>query len=192
MIDSKEKLNDYLLQDKRQLGISRKRPRPFIDHIWKYEIELRKYEYWLNTNNSIFTIFMRKVYQFKHYRSGIKLGICIPPNTCGKGLSIAHNGCIQINENARIGENLRVHEGVTIGASGGFAAPQIGNNVFLGSGAKVMGDIRIADDCAVGAGAVVVKDVKNNGVTVAGVPARVVSENNSYPYVFWFNDGKKI
>ena len=192
MIDSKEKLHEYLLQDKRQLGITKKRPRPFLDHIWKYEIELRKYEYWLNKNDVLLTVFMRKFYQFKHYRSGIKLGISVPPNTCGKGLSIAHNGCVQINDNAVIGENLRIHEGVTVGASGGFAAPHIGNNVFLGSGSKVMGGITIADDCTIGAGAVVVKDVSVPGVTVAGVPAKVVSENNSYPYVFWFNDGKKI
>lgn len=192
MIDSKEKLHEYLLQDKRQLGISRRRPRPFMDHIWKYEIELRKYEYWLNKSVTPFTLFMQKFYQFKHYRSGIKLGISVPPNTCGKGLSIAHTGCLQINDGAVIGENLRIHEGVTIGASGGTAAPHIGNNVFLGSGSKVMGAVEIADDCAVGAGAVVVKDVKTPGVTVAGVPAKVVSEKNSYPYVFWFNDGNKI
>ncbi len=55
-----------------------------------------------------------------------------------------------------------------------------------------MGGVTVSDDCAVGAGAVVVKDVNVSGVTVAGVPAKVVSENNSYPYVFWFNNGKKI
>ena len=71
----------------------------------------------------------------------------------------------------------------------GGGAPSIGNNVFLGSGCKVIGKVTIADDCAVGANAVVVKDVLEKGITVAGVPAKKISNNNSYSSVFWFNNG---
>lgn len=119
MIQTKHDLKEYLNQDKRQLGIRRKYPRPFLDDIWKYERELRKYEYWLNQPTSPFSRFMRILYKLKHDRNSIRLGITIAPNTCGKGLSVAHQGCIFINPCAQIGENLRIHEGVTIGASGG-------------------------------------------------------------------------
>lgn len=53
MIRTKVDLKKYMAQDKRQLGIKHKNPRPFMDHIWKYEIELRKYEYWLNQNYTV-------------------------------------------------------------------------------------------------------------------------------------------
>lgn len=192
MIYTKQDLKEYLDQDKRQLSVSRKHPRPFLDDIWKYEINLRKFEYWKNQPPGLFRKMMCMYYKFRHSRRGMKIGISIAPNTCGKGLSIAHQSCIQINHNAHIGENLRIHEGVTIGSSGGESAPTIGNNVFLGSGCKIIGDVTIANDVAVGAGAVVVKDVEEQGVSVAGNPAKIISKNNSYKFVFWFNDGKKI
>ena len=53
MIDNRRKLKEYLNEDKRQLGIQRKRPRLFTDEIWKYEITLRKYEYWYNKKEYI-------------------------------------------------------------------------------------------------------------------------------------------
>ena len=90
----------------------------------------------------------------------------------------------EINDKAKIGNNLRIHEGVTVGASGGDA-PVIGNNVFLGTGCKVIGAISIANDVTIGANAVVVKSILEAGVTYAGVPAVKVSDNNSYQYVFW-------
>lgn len=68
--------------------------------------------------------------------------------------------------------------------------PTIGNNVFLGTGCKVIGNVRIADGCAVGANAVVVKDVLEDGITVAGVPAKKISNHNSNGSVFWFNNGE--
>lgn len=85
-----------------------------------------------------------------------------------------------INPNARVGANCRIHEGVTLGATNGSSdAPQIGDNCFLGSGAKVIGGIRIGDDVAIGAGAVVVKDCPESCVTLGGVPAKVISRSGS-------------
>lgn len=188
MIKTKADLREYLESDKKQLGITRSFPRPFTDEIWKYEITLRKYEYWLQQTGVLATI-MSIFYKLMHHRNSIKLGIGIGPGCCDKGLSIAHVGTIQINGNAKVGKNLRIQEGVNIGAGRG-GVPTIGNNVFLGSGCKVIGGITIADNCAVGAGAVVVKDVLENGISVAGVPAKKVSNNNSWSSVFWFNDGK--
>lgn len=182
MITSRVDLKDYMQADRKQLGMNRKHPRPFVDEIWRYEIYLRKYEYYLNTQKK----FLSKFYKLLYHKLGVKLGIEIAPNVCGKGLSIAHYGCIEINDKANIGNNLRIHEGVTVGASGG-GAPIIGNNVFLGTGCKVIGDISIADNVAIGANAVVVKDILESGVTYAGVPAIKVSDNDSYSYVFWMN-----
>lgn len=187
MIKTKADLKEYLLADKRQLGITRHYPRPFADEIWKYEITLRKYEYWMNQKSKRSKI-MSIIYKVLHHRNSVKLGIGIGPNCCGKGLSIAHVGTIQINGEAKIGENLRIQEGVNIGESGGV--PTIGNNVFLGSGCKVMGPVTIADKCVVGANAVVVKNVSEKGITVAGVPAIKISNNNSDPFIYWFNGGK--
>lgn len=184
MIFTKADLKEYLKADKRQLGISRKRPRPFTDEIWKFEIILRKYEFYIN-NRGVFINLMRFFYKVKYHRMGIKLGIGIAPNTCGKGLSIAHINGININPAARIGENLRIQECVTIGASR-RGVPRIGDNVFLGSGCKVMGNAYIPDKCVVGANSVVTKTIKEKGITVAGVPARKINDKNSDDFVFWF------
>lgn len=118
MIKTKADLKEYLAADKKQLGITRSRPRPLTDEIWKYEITLRKYEYWLNQSGFVarmITIY----YKLKHHRNSTRLGIGIGPNCCGKGLSIAHVGTIQINGDATVGENLRIQEGVNIGAGRG-------------------------------------------------------------------------
>ncbi len=115
MIKTKADLKEYLEADKKQLGITRSRPRPFTDEIWKYEITLRKYEYWLNQSGIIAKI-VATFYKLKHHRNGIRLGIGIGTNCCGKGLSIAHVGTIQINGNAVVGQNLRIQEGVNVGA----------------------------------------------------------------------------
>lgn len=185
MIATRQDLQEYLRADKQQLGITRKIPRPFTDEIWKYEITLRKYEYYYNRTTKLDRI-IRFYYKVKHHKNCVRLGIFIGPNVCGKGLSIAHINGIEINGNAQIGKNLRIQECVTIGASGGGKSPVIGDNVFLASGCKVMGAIHIADNCVVGANAVVVKDITQPGITVAGVPARKVSNNNSDKFVYWY------
>ena len=187
MIKTKDDLKEYLEQDKIQLGINRKYPRPFTDEIWKYEIILRKYEYWYNQATLVSKV-MRSYYKMKLHNASVRLRITIGVNTCDKGLSIAHINGININHNAKIGKNCRIHEGVTIGASGGNIAPVIGDNVFLGSGAKVMGNVRVANRCAIGANAVVVKSVLEEGITVAGVPAKKISNHDSDKFIYWYRN----
>lgn len=106
----------------------------------------------------------------------ITTGISIPFSVqIGPGFYIAHFGGIIINGNARIGNNCSVGTGVIIGIRGGEdkGAPVIGNNVFMGVGAKVLGRIRIGDNVKIGANAVVLADVPD-GCTAAGVPAKIV------------------
>ena len=121
-------------------------------------------------------------YKALYHQKSIQLGVFIGLNTCGKGLCITHPNCIQINWHATCGDNLRIQEGVNIGGGPG-GAPHIGNNVYLCSGCKVIGGVKIADRCVVGANAVVVHDVLEEGITVAGVPAKKISNNDSSKYI---------
>jgi len=120
-------------------------------------------------------------------RHSIRLGFSIPPNTFGPGLAIVHYGPIVVNGNARIGSNCRIHVCVNIGGGGGLVdadtalglAPVIGNEVYIGPGAKIFGPVRIADRCAIGANSVVNTSFDEPGCSIAGVPARVISKKGS-------------
>ena len=93
----------------------------------------------------------------------------IPVNCFGPGLSIAHYGPIVVNTTAKVGKNCRIHEGVTIGATGkNGQAATIGDNCFLATGAKVIGDIHLGNDIAVGANAVVTKSFLEDKITLGG------------------------
>ena len=175
MIHSKKELKEYLINDKNALGIKHKRPRFMTDFEWRYEIILRKAEFY---NIKKFHP-LRFFYLFKLRKLQLKYQTFIPMYTCGKGLSIAHIGGIRINSNAKLGEYCRIQEGVTIGATNGsLKAPQIGNKVYIGSGAKIIGDIYIKDDICIGAGAVVIRSICEDG-TYAGVPSKKISDNTS-------------
>ena len=115
----------------------------------------------------------------KFHKQSLKLGFSIPLNAFGPGLAIVHYGTIVVSSAAKIGKNCRLHEGVNIGATNGSTlAPEIGDNVFIGSGAKIIGDISIADNVAIGANAVVVKSITEVG-TYGGIPAKKISDNDS-------------
>ncbi|MBU0701856.1 serine O-acetyltransferase [bacterium] len=107
----------------------------------------------------------------------ITTGISIPAEAkIDKGLRIHHFGGIIIHSAVTIGKNCTLHQGVTIGDRGNpLKAPRIGDNVFIGAGAKILGDIIIGDNCQVGANAVVIKSVPDNCVVV-GVPAKIVDK----------------
>jgi len=90
----------------------------------------------------------------------------------GPGLVILHSVALVINSSVRGGANVVIESGVTIGAEKG-ASPVLGSNVFIGSGAKIVGGVAIGDDVRIGANAVVLMDVPA-GATAVGVPARIV------------------
>lgn len=99
----------------------------------------------------------------------------------GPGLYIGHFGAIIVSGHARIGARCNLSQGITIGAStkgGRRGAPVIGDRVYIAPGAKVFGPITIGSDVAIGANAVVHSDVPAH-VTVAGVPAKIVSQKGS-------------
>jgi len=115
-----------------------------------------------------------------------KYGISIPYTTkIGSGFYIGHFGGIVVNSKAIIGSNCNISHGVTIGETyrgNSKGTPVIGNQVFLGPGAKVLGNIHIGNNAAIGANAVVTKDVPENGVVV-GSPGKIISFNGSAGYI---------
>ena len=181
MIDCKETYIKYREQDRIALGRKQdKHPHLFADEIWKFEILLRKVEYYSNCKRDFMSQIINKYYKLRFHRLSVKLGFTIPINVFGEGLSIPHYGTIVVHGNARVGRNCRLQEGVTIGATNGsHEAATIGDNCYFGSGAKVIGAVTIADDVAVGAGAVVTKDITEPGTTWAGIPARKISDMDS-------------
>jgi len=96
----------------------------------------------------------------------------------GKGLHIPHPIGIVINGKAKIGDYCTIMQQVTIGNKlEDEKVPEIGNNVFIGAGAKIIGDIKIEDNVIIGANSVVTKNVSKNCI-VAGVPAKLIGKRN--------------
>lgn len=126
------------------------------------------------------------VYFFFKRLTEILTGIEIAHNAdIGRGLFIGHLGGVIIGHSSVIGKNASFHEGVTIGGGGRrekHGSPVIGNNVYFGAGAKVIGKIKVGNNVMIGANAVVVKDVPDNAV-VGGVPAKVISYEGSRDFV---------
>jgi len=99
-----------------------------------------------------------------------------PGATIGKNLFIDHGSGVVIGETTIIGDNCTIYQGVTLGGTGketGKRHPTIGDNVFIGSGAKVLGNITIGNNVKIGANSVVLKDIPENS-TAVGIPARII------------------
>ncbi|KOF56917.1 serine acetyltransferase [Clostridium sp. DMHC 10] len=123
-------------------------------------------------NHKMFFI-ARLISQTSRFFTGIEIH---PGAKIGKGLFIDHGMGVVIGETAEVGDNVVMYHGSTLGGTGkdkGKRHPTIGNNVMIGSGAKVLGPINVGDGSKIGANAVVLKDVPAN-VTAVGVPAKVV------------------
>ena len=124
--------------------------------------------------------FPRWLSQVGRFFTGIEIH---PGAQIGERFFIDHGMGVVIGETAIIGDDVLLYQGVTLGGTGlekGKRHPTIGNNVVIGTGAKVLGNITIGDSSYIGANAVVIKDVPPNS-TVVGVPGRVTKQ-----------DGKKI
>lgn len=185
MIKTKQDLKYYMEQDRLNLHQKKKKP-AWNDEVWKYEIILRKHEYYHNKEKKgLIDKILLRYYSRKHHKWSMKYTTSVPINTCGPGLSIAHFGSLYINGNTKIGINLRIQSGVTIGGSsstpGKYAV--IGDNVYIGTGAKILGGVTIADNVAIGANAVVVKDILEESTSHVGVPSHKSSNHSSEFYI---------
>jgi len=122
----------------------------------------------------------RYISQLARFATGIEIH---PGAIIGKRFFIDHGMGVVIGETSIIGNDVLLYQGVTLGGTGlekGKRHPTIGNNVVIGAGAKVLGNITIGDNSYIGSNAVVIKDVPPNS-TVVGVPGRITKQ-----------DGKKI
>lgn len=185
MINSKEDYLKYLEADRIALG----KPKYSytiaihevlkVDYIWRFQRLLRKAEFQKNVVSK--KSFIGKVSYFFVKRRfkllSLKLGFSIPENVFGKGLAIIHYGTIIINQRAIIGQNCRIHACVNIGESGGEeGAPIIGNNVYIGPGAKIYGNIIVPNNCAIAANAAISKSFFNEGMVLGGVPGKEIGK----------------
>jgi serine O-acetyltransferase len=118
-------------------------------------------------------LFPRVISQISRFFTGIEIH---PGATIGSRFFIDHGTGVVIGETSEIGDDVLLYQGVTLGGTGhekGKRHPTIGNRVVIGTGAKILGNIRIGDNVKVGAGSVVVHPVPDNS-TVVGIPGRVV------------------
>lgn len=122
----------------------------------------------------------RLLSQISRFFTGIEIH---PGAKIGKRLFIDHGMGVVIGETSIVGDDVLLYQGVTLGGTGlakGKRHPTIGNNVVVGTGAKILGNITVGGNSYIGANAVVIKDVPPNS-TVVGVPGRITKQ-----------DGKKI
>lgn len=116
----------------------------------------------------------------------ITTGISLPFTAkIGRGLYIGHFGQIIVSPSAVLGECCNISQGVTIGQAGRGDqqfTPVIGDRVYIGPGAKLFGKLSIGNDVAIGANAVVTRNLPDNAVAV-GVPAKVISLDSSRDFI---------
>ena len=116
----------------------------------------------------------RLISQLARFLTGIEIH---PGAILGAGIFIDHGMGVIIGETAVVGDRITIYHGTTLGGTckekGVKRHPTVGNNVIIGSGAKVLGNINIGSNSKIGANAVVLNDVPE-GATVVGVPAKVV------------------
>lgn len=115
----------------------------------------------------------RIISQMNRFFTGIEIH---PGARIGKRLFIDHGMGVVIGETCEIGDDVVIYQGVTLGGSGkekGKRHPTIGNNVVIGSGAKILGSFKVGDQCNIGANSVVLREVPD-GSTVVGIPGKVV------------------
>ena len=160
----------------------------FLRHFWlnpcfKYSFWLRTCAFLAQNKHSILTFLLKKIFLMRYT---YKYGISIPYITrIGSGFVIGHFGGIVVNEKAVIGNNCTISHGVTIGKAHrgkNMGYPVIGDNVYIGAGAKIIGKIKIGNNVVVGANCVVTKDMPDNAV-VAGIPGQIISYDGTEGYL---------
>ena len=177
MIKTRKDLKYYIECDRIAMQ-KEKKPKPWNDtyyFLWVY----RHYEYWHN-RTGLLSYPSKLIWHIRFKRISMKCGFSIPINIIGPGLCLPHYGTIIISDKASIGENCKIHAGVNIGATNGEeTAKTIGNNVYIGPGVKIIGKGIIANRVVIGANAVVTGDIAEEGITIGGIPAKKISNNDS-------------
>ena len=188
MIDSIAKLKDYIREEAKyypsQQRIINRITSLFLTtpisnqyYVWKYIKTMRYYEFCKNSSFFVVRGGLKLYYAYRLNRYSYKTGFQIAPGSIGKGLKIWHWGPIIVHSDARIGKNCTLQPNIVIGKRKvNGRLPIIGDNVYICSGAKVLGDIRIGNDVTIAPNTVVFKDVPSNCV-VAGNPAVIIKKD---------------
>lgn len=184
MINSWRDFTYFVKADFKSMGVRISLRSFLLDPVARFTIVMRLYEYVRNTNKpALFRYFI-----LLWFRSlSLKLGFSLGPNIFGPGLAIVHYGLLIIDPTTRIGKNCRIHMGTHIGGAAVFVelgtesdySPRIGDNVYIGPGAKIYGPVRIGNNCVIGANAVVTKSFTEDGSTIAGVPAKIIAQGGA-------------
>jgi serine O-acetyltransferase len=123
-----------------------------------------------------FYLLGRAFSQLARFLTGIEIH---PGAQIGRRLFIDHGMGVVIGETTIIGDDVTLYQGVTLGGTGkehGKRHPTIGDNVVVGGGAKILGNIKVGNNCRVGAGSVVLRDVPDDS-TIVGVPGHIIFRN---------------
>ena len=150
---------------------------------FRYSLVFRLSNYFYHKK---FFIILYWITLWKLHRLQYKFSIVIPRKTkIGSGLYIGHFSNIIVNENAVLGNNINLSPGVGIAQANrgkNKGTPTIGNNVYIGPGAKIVGKIKIGNNVCIGTNSVVVHDIPDNAV-ISGVPATTISFNGVAEYI---------
>lgn len=184
MIENKTKLKEFIKYEKeiyKKIGyknmivsiISNSE----IGYIYKYVRLLRYDEYYSNSQRNIFKNIMKLYTRRKRNIIGLKLGINIPINVFDCGLTIYHANGIVINAKARVGKNCKLHGDNCIGNDGvnDQNVPMLKDNVDIGIGAKIIGQVEINSNVKIGANAVVLKGIYDDDAILVGIPAKNIN-----------------
>ena len=176
-INSKEQLSNILKYEKEVYnagGIKYYFQISEKDILYKHQVLLRKTEYYLNSGKKALYV----LYKFRLQRMQNKYALHIPLNCCDRGLKIMHLGPVLMNGQVTVGKDCVFHMNTALVANGvSDEAPVLADRVVVGIGAIVLGGVYIAKNVAIGANAVVTKDVLEENIAVAGVPAKKISDN---------------
>ncbi len=142
---------------------------PGLHALWAHRIN-----HWLWRHD--FTLTARIASQWVRFFTGIEIH---PGAKIGRRCFIDHGMGVVVGETAIIGDDVTIYQGVTLGGTGkekGKRHPTIGNGVFIGAGANILGNITVGENCRVGAGSVVLRDVPSDS-TIVGVPGHIIFRN---------------
>lgn len=183
MITCKQDLKDFLKAD---LARFKKKPTfaDFILHneswyLWQFILALRHVEYYINCHQKKNPLYL--FWWFRYKRLVFKTQINIKPNNCDSGLRLFHiGGYTGIKPSCRIGKNFSILPGAVIGNKrenpSDVEWTYIGDNCYVGLGARILGPVTIGNNVIIGANSVITKDVPDNAV-VGGIPARIIKYN---------------
>lgn len=185
MIATRSELKKYLKADRArtEVGEWKRWLRGFLCRepyfrIWSYTKALRMEEYHTGKRTT-YHLFMHYYWRRRRNTLGERTGIFIEPGIFGEGLLVWHPGVV-VNSRARVGKRCTLHGQNCIGNDGySDEAPVLGDDVTLGVGSSVIGNVFLADGITVGAGAVVLHSFREPGITVGGIPARKIGEHGS-------------